>query len=79
MPLSIEEKQQLHEVFDPELRLSRVADTFDIAIEKLNMDRTISSRVKRQMGDAQKEYYLNEKRSRPSKRSSAAAGEIRVR
>jgi ATP-dependent Lon protease len=61
MPLSIEEKQQMLEVFDPELRLSRVADTLDIAIEKLNMDRTISSRVKRQMERAQKEYYLNEK------------------
>ena len=61
MPLSIEEKQQLLEVFDPELRLSRIADTLDIAIEKLNMDRTIQSRVKRQMERAQKEYYLNEK------------------
>jgi ATP-dependent Lon protease len=61
MSLSIEEKQQLLEVFDPELRLSRVADTLDIAIEKLNMDRTIQSRVKRQMERAQKEYYLNEK------------------
>ena len=61
MPLSIEEKQQLLEVFDPEIRLSRVADTLDIAIEKLNVDRTIQSRVKRQMERAQKEYYLNEK------------------
>ena len=33
----------------------------DVAIEKLNMDRTIQSRVKRQMEKAQKEYYLNEK------------------
>ena len=61
LQLSIEEKQQLLEVFDPEIRLSRVADTLDIAIEKLNMDRTIQSRVKRQMERAQKEYYLNEK------------------
>ena len=61
LPLSIEEKQQLLEVFDPEMRLARVADTLDIAIEKLNMDRTIQSRVKRQMERAQKEYYLNEK------------------
>jgi len=61
LQLSIEEKQQLLEVFDPEVRLSRVADTLDIAIEKLNMDRTIQSRVKRQMERAQKEYYLNEK------------------
>jgi ATP-dependent Lon protease len=61
LPLAIEEKQQILEVFDPEIRLSRVADTLDIAIEKLNMDRTIQSRVKRQMERAQKEYYLNEK------------------
>ena len=37
------------------------ADVLDIEIEKLNMDRTIQSRVKRQMERAQKEYYLNEK------------------
>ncbi len=61
LQLSIEEKQELLEVFDPEIRLSRIADVLDIAIEKLNMDRTISSRVKRQMERAQKEYYLNEK------------------
>src|ERR1700753_3063957 len=61
LQLSIEEKQQILEVFDPEVRLSPIADTLDIAIEKLNMDRTISSRVKRQMERAQKEYYLNEK------------------
>jgi ATP-dependent Lon protease len=61
LQLPIEEKQQLLEVFDPEQRLSRVADVLDLAIEKLNMDRTIQSRVKRQMEKAQKEYYLNEK------------------
>jgi ATP-dependent Lon protease len=61
LQLSIEEKQQLLEVFDPEARLARVADVLDQAIEKLNMDRTIQSRVKRQMEKAQKEYYLNEK------------------
>ncbi len=61
LQLSIEEKQQLLEVFDPETRLARVADVLDQAIEKLNMDRTIQSRVKRQMEKAQKEYYLNEK------------------
>src|SRR5437764_3381557 len=61
LQLSIEEKQQLLEVFDPENRLSKVGDVLDVAIEKLNMDRTIQSRVKRQMEKAQKEYYLNEK------------------
>src|ERR1700678_2671579 len=61
LQLSIEEKQQLLDVFDPEVRLSRVADVLDVEIEKLNVDRTIQSRVKRQMEKAQKEYYLNEK------------------
>jgi ATP-dependent Lon protease len=61
LQLSIEEKQELLEIFDPADRLNRVADVLDIEIEKLNMDRTIQSRVKRQMERAQKEYYLNEK------------------
>src|SRR5438309_775746 len=61
MQLSIEEKQELLEIFDPTERLNRVADVLEIEIEKLNMDRTIQTRVKRQMERAQKEYYLNEK------------------
>lgn len=61
LQLGIDEKQQLLDVFDPETRLARVADVLDVSIEKLNMDRTIQSRVKRQMEKAQKEYYLNEK------------------
>jgi ATP-dependent Lon protease len=61
LQLSIEEKQELLDIFDPVERLSRIADVLDIEIEKLNMDRTIQTRVKRQMERAQKEYYLNEK------------------
>jgi ATP-dependent Lon protease len=61
LQLSIEEKQELLDIFDPTARLSRVADVLDIEIEKLNMDRSVQSRVKRQMERAQKEYYLNEK------------------
>ncbi len=61
LQLSIEEKQELLEIFDPAERLNRICDVLDIEIEKLNMDRTIQSRVKRQMEKAQKEYYLNEK------------------
>ncbi len=61
LQLSIEEKQELLEIFDPTERLNRIADVLEIEIEKLNMDRTIQSRVKRQMERAQKEYYLNEK------------------
>jgi ATP-dependent Lon protease len=61
LQLTIEEKQELLEIFDPIDRLTRVADMLDIEIEKLNVDRTIQGRVKRQMEKAQKEYYLNEK------------------
>ena len=61
LQLSIEEKQELLEIFDPAERLNRIADVLDIEIEKLNMDRAIQTRVKRQMERAQKEYYLNEK------------------
>ncbi len=61
LQLPVEEKQELLEIFDPLDRLTRVADILDVEIEKLNVDRTIHSRVKRQMERAQKEYYLNEK------------------
>ena len=61
LQLTIEEKQDLLEIFDPIDRLNRVAEMLDIEIEKLNVDRTIQGRVKRQMEKAQKEYYLNEK------------------
>src|SRR2546427_10320387 len=59
--VSIEEKQELLEIFDPVDRLTRLADILDIEIEKLNVDRTIQGRVKRQMERAQREDYLNEK------------------
>ncbi|MGD0013567.1 MAG: endopeptidase La [Bryobacteraceae bacterium] len=61
LQLTIEEKQELLEIFDPVNRLTRVAEMLDIEIEKLNVDRTIQGRVKRQMERAQKEFYLNEK------------------
>jgi ATP-dependent Lon protease len=61
LQLTIEERQELLEIFDPIDRLTRVAELLDIEIEKLNVDRTIQGRVKRQMERAQKEYYLNEK------------------
>ena len=61
LQLNIEEKQELLEIFDPVERLNRVAEMLDIEIEKLNVDRQVQGRVKRQMERAQKEYYLNEK------------------
>src|SRR5579871_2887764 len=61
LQIGIEEKQELLGIFDPGSRLTRIADVLDIEIEKLDLDRNVQSRVKRQMERAQKEYYLNEK------------------
>jgi len=61
LQLPVDEKQDLLETADPLERLNRVADILDIELEKLNVDRNINTRVKRQMERAQKEYYLNEK------------------
>ncbi len=61
LQVSVEEKQELLEIIDPAERLNRIAELLEIEIEKLNVDRTINNRVKRQMERAQKEYYLNEK------------------
>ena len=61
LQLSMEEKQELLEIFDPAERLNRIADILELEIEKLNVDRSIQGRVKQQMERAQKEYYLNEK------------------
>src|SRR3974377_1947596 len=41
LQLSIEEKQELLEIFDPAERLNRIADVLDGAIAKPKMDRTI--------------------------------------
>jgi ATP-dependent Lon protease len=61
LQLPVDEKQDLLETGDPLERLNRVADILEIELEKLNVDRNINTRVKRQMERAQKEYYLNEK------------------
>ena len=61
LQITIEEKQELLEIFDPSERLARIADLLELEIEKLNMDRSIQGRVKKQMERAQREYYLNEK------------------
>ncbi|MCK5376606.1 MAG: LON peptidase substrate-binding domain-containing protein, partial [Acidobacteria bacterium] len=55
------EKQELLEILSPVDRLQRLNDLLDMEIEKLNIDRRISSRVKKQMEKAQREYYLSEK------------------
>ena len=54
-------KQELLELVQPFERLQRLNDLLDVEIDKLQIDRRISSRVKKQMEKAQREYYLSEK------------------
>ncbi|MDQ3349915.1 MAG: endopeptidase La, partial [Acidobacteriota bacterium] len=61
MLVGIEEKQNLLEIVSPLERLNRIASVLEVEVDKLQVDRRIQSRVKKQMEKAQKEYYLNEK------------------
>src|SRR6266436_604416 len=58
--ISVEDKQGLLELFSSQARLQRLIELLELEIEKRQLDRTIQTRVKRQMEKAQKEYYLNE-------------------
>jgi ATP-dependent Lon protease len=57
----VEEKQNLLEIFSPQDRLTRLATLLEAEVDKLQVDKRIQGRVKKQMERAQKEYYLNEK------------------
>jgi len=59
--IGVEEKQNLLEIVSPVERLNRIASVLEGEVDKLQVDRRIQSRVKKQMEKAQKEYYLNEK------------------
>src|ERR1700759_1926108 len=61
LQLPVDEKQDLLETSEPLAGPNRIGDILEIELEKLNVDRNINTRVKRQMERAQKEYYLNEK------------------
>src|SRR5438132_1370477 len=58
--ISVEDKQGLLELFSTQARLTRLIEVLEMEIEERQLDRTIQTRVKRQMEKAQKEYYLNE-------------------
>jgi ATP-dependent Lon protease len=55
------EKQKLLEAETAAERLQKLQDLLEVEIEKVNIDRRINNKVKKQMEKAQKEYYLNEK------------------
>src|SRR5204862_95328 len=59
--VGVDEKQNLLEIISSIERLNRIAGILEIEVDKLQVDRRIQSRVKKQMEKAQKEYYLNEK------------------
>jgi ATP-dependent Lon protease len=59
--VGIDEKQNLLEIVSPLERLNRIVGILEAEVDKLQVDRRIQSRVKKQMEKAQKEYYLNEK------------------
>jgi ATP-dependent Lon protease len=59
--IGVEEKQNLLEIFSPQERLTRLATILEAEVDKLQVDKRIQGRVKKQMERAQKEYYLNEK------------------
>ncbi len=61
LTLPTQDKQGLLEIASPLERLARLHDHLDVEIDKLNLDRQINSRVKKQMEKAQREYYLSEK------------------
>src|SRR6188768_4201980 len=61
LQVGVEEKQNLLEIVAPVERLTRIVTLLEGEVDKLQVDRRIQSRVKKQMEKAQKEYYLNEK------------------
>src|SRR5436189_1614275 len=61
LKISVEDKQGLLEIFSLSDRLARLVEVLEVELEKIQVDRAIHGRVKRQMERAQKEYYLNEK------------------
>jgi ATP-dependent Lon protease len=61
LAVPVEEKQNLLEMVSAQERLARITALMEAEVDKLNVDRRIQGRVKKQMERAQKEYYLNEK------------------
>ncbi len=59
--IPVQEKQNLLEIWNPVERLTRITSILELEVDKLQVDRRIQGRVRKQMERAQKEYYLNEK------------------
>jgi ATP-dependent Lon protease len=61
LTVGVDEKQNLLEIVSAVERLNRIAGILEVEVDKLQVDRRIQCRVKKQMEKAQKEYYLSEK------------------
>ena len=60
LKIAVDEKQKLLESYSVPERLQELVDILEVEIEKKQLDRTVSSRTKKQMDKTQREYYLNE-------------------
>ncbi|MEE9180223.1 MAG: endopeptidase La, partial [Vicinamibacteria bacterium] len=59
--LPVDEKQNLLETWNPLERLTRIGGVLEHEVDKLQVERRLQGRVRKQMERSQKEYYLNEK------------------
>ncbi|MDR2690394.1 MAG: endopeptidase La [Azoarcus sp.] len=60
LPLKLEQKQEVLEMFNIGERLNRLLAEIEAEIDILQVEKRIRGRVKRQMEKTQREYYLNE-------------------
>jgi len=60
LPLKLEQKQEVLEVFGVRKRLEHLLGLLEAEIDILQVEKRIRGRVKRQMEKSQREYYLNE-------------------
>src|ERR1700744_435877 len=60
LPLKLEQKQEVLEMFDVKTRLEHLLSQLETEIDILQVEKRIRGRVKRQMEKSQREYYLNE-------------------
>ncbi|WP_019101405.1 endopeptidase La [Chromobacterium haemolyticum] len=60
LPLKLEQKQEVLEMFDVQQRLEHLMSQLEGEIDILQVEKRIRGRVKRQMEKSQREYYLNE-------------------
>jgi ATP-dependent Lon protease len=60
LPLKLEQKQKVLEMFDVKQRLESLLSQLEGEIDILQVEKRIRGRVKRQMEKSQREYYLNE-------------------